>query len=80
MKQIEEFDQTLTKMRNEAEALQDLGIPTHVQPLASASLSVGSLSVLLNGVSDLDQFIKRMTVPATYMTYNPVSEFYHQQR
>ena len=78
--QVKKFDENLTAMHDEAEALKDLGIPTRVQPLASASLSVGSLSVLLNGVSDLDQFIKRMTVPATYMTYNPVFEFYHQQR
>ena len=80
MKQIQDFDQTLTDMRNEAEALKALGISTKVQPLASASLSVGSLSVLLNGVSDLDHFIRRVTIPATYMTYNPVFEFYHQQR
>ena len=80
MKQIKEFDQTLTKMHNEAEALKCLGLSTRVQPLASASLSVGSLSVLLNGVSDLDHFIRRVTIPATYMTYNPVFEFYHQQR
>ena len=80
MKQIRDFDQTLTDMRNEAEALKALGVSTKVQPLASASLSVGSLSVLLNGVSDLDHFIRRVTIPATYMTYNPVFEFYHQQR
>ena len=80
MSQIREFDKNLTAVHNEAEALKDLGIPTRVQPLASASLSVGSLSVLLKGVSDLDHFIKRVTVPATFMTYNPVFEFYHQKK
>jgi hypothetical protein len=38
------------------------------------------LAILLDGVSGLDQFVRRISLPGTFMTFNPIFEFCHFQR
>ena len=73
-KQVSKLQDSLSKMREEAHALEGLGVSLNEQSMAS-SLSVGALSVMLDGALDLAHFVKRVSVRSTCMTYNPVFEF-----
>jgi hypothetical protein len=67
-------------MRFEVEALEAAGRSARLQKLATASLSLGQLAILVENVADLAHFTRRITLPLTFMSFNPVLEFYHVQR
>ena len=73
-RQVGKLQGALEKMREEAHALEDLGVSLNQQSMAS-SLSVGALSIMLDGALDLAHFVRRVSVRSTYMTYNPIFEF-----
>ena len=70
------LNKALDEMRHEVDALEAAGRSTNAQKLATASLSMGQLAVLLENVASLERFVRRVTVPGTYMTFNPVLKFY----
>jgi hypothetical protein len=76
--QVEKFDRSLTEMRTEVAALEALDHSVQRQALTGASLSVGSLAVLLGGVGDLAQFVERIATPGGFMSFNPIFEFYRR--
>ena len=73
-RQVSKLQDALSKMREEAHALEGLGVSLSKQSMAS-SLSVGALSIMLDGALDLAHFVRRVSVRSTYMTYNPIFEF-----
>jgi hypothetical protein len=79
-KQIARLNEALALMRFEVEALERAGQPARAQKLATASLSLGQLAIFLDNVADLAHFARRITLPLTFMSFNPVLEFYHVQR
>jgi hypothetical protein len=77
---IVKLNEALARMRYEVDALEAAGRSANAQKLATASLNIGQLAVLLENVTSLARFARRITVPITYMTFNPVFEFYHLQK
>ena len=73
---IVKLNEALDEMRHEVDALEAAGRSTNAQKLATASLSMGQLAVLLENVASLEHFVRRVTVPGTYVTFNPVFEFH----
>ena len=73
-KQVSKLQDALRKMCEEAHALEDLGVSLNQQSMAS-SLSVGALSIMLDGALNLAHFVRRVSVQCTYMAYNPIFEF-----
>ena len=78
--QITRLNEALDQMRFEVGALEAAGRPATAQKLATASLSLGQLAILLENVTDLAQFARRIALPLTFMSFNPVLEFCHLQR
>jgi hypothetical protein len=81
-RQIDKLNRTLNDLRSEVAKLQAVGQHIKAQRLNAASLNVGQLEVILDGVADLEQFRKRVAQPVTSMTLNPLLEYHylHQQR
>jgi hypothetical protein len=79
-RQIAKLNEALDLVRSEVEALEAAGRPINAQRLATASLNLGQLAILLENVADLEHFVRRIALTATFMTFNPVSEFYHFQK
>jgi hypothetical protein len=57
--------------------LEAAGQHVNAQRLNAASLNVGQLEVILDGVAHLEQFRKRVAQPTTMMTLNPLLEFHY---
>jgi hypothetical protein len=60
------LNDALDEMRHEVNALEAAGRSANAQKLATASLSMGQLAVLLENVASLEHFARRITVPGTY--------------
>jgi hypothetical protein len=74
-KQVRNLNIALNKLRHEAVKLSGVGRQTATLPLAAASLNVGQLAVLLKGTTSVEDFIQRVTIPATSGSGNPILEF-----
>lgn len=78
--QVKKFGDLLAKLRAETEALVEAGVPVREQALAGATLSVVQLAVLLDGIANLEQFVRRATKRVSYMSLNALYEFYLLKR
>jgi hypothetical protein len=78
--QVEKLDKTLNDLRSEVEKLQAAGQHVNEQRLNAASLNVGHLEVVLDGVANLQQFRNRVAQPTTMMTLNPLLEYHYLHR
>lgn len=79
-KQINEFNRALDNLRSEVHQLDEAGVPVRAQTFNAASLNVGQLDVLLEGVGDLEQFRRRIATPVTTMSLNPLIEYHFLRR
>ena len=79
-KQVEGLNRTLVRMREEAIALEALGVERRIQARSCMSMSVGSLYVLLQEVGSLAEFVAVAASAVTYATYNPVFEWYQLRK
>jgi hypothetical protein len=75
--QVDKLNKTLNDLRSEVEKLQAAGQHVNAQRLNAASLNVGQLEVVLDGVADLQQFRNRVAQPTTMMTLNPLLEYHY---
>jgi len=75
--QVEKLNKTLNDLRSEVEKLQAAGLHVNAQRLNAASLNVGQLEVVLDGVANLQQFRNRVAQPTTMMTLNPLLEYHY---
>ena len=80
MKQIADFNRILSDTTSEMTRLEALGQNLQMQRLNAASVSVGQLDIFLDGVKDLEHFRKRVALPATYMTLNPLLEYHYLRK
>jgi hypothetical protein len=78
--QIQKFNEALNSLRSEVSKLQSLGQHINAQRIASASLNVGQLEIMLEGVADLEQFRKRFAQPITAMSLNPLFEYHNLRK
>ena len=78
--QVDELNRTLDRMREQADALEELGVQRRVQAQNCASLSVGSLSVVLKEVASLDEFLALTASATTFVSYNPLFEMHQLRR
>jgi hypothetical protein len=51
-----------------------------MQRLGAASISVGQLDIFLDGVTDLEHLRKRVALPVTHMSLNPLLEFHYLKK
>jgi hypothetical protein len=75
--QVDKLNKTLNDLRSEVAKLEAAGQNVNAQRLNAASLNVGQLEVILEGVADLEQFRKRVAQPTTMMTLNPLLEYHY---
>jgi len=75
--QVKKLNRILNDLRSEVGKLDAVGQHVNSQRLNAASLNVGQLEVLLDGVADLEQFRKRIAQPVTMMTLNPLLEYHY---
>ena len=75
-KQVAEFNSALNDLRSEVRQLDEAGLPVQAQTFNAASLNVGQLDVVLEGIADLEQFRGRIAMPVTTMTLNPLFEYH----
>jgi hypothetical protein len=75
--QVDKLNRTLNDLRSEVGKLEAAGQHVNAQRLNAASLNVGQLEVILDGVADLEQFRKRVAQPTTMMTLNPLLEYHY---
>jgi hypothetical protein len=79
-KQIADFNKILSDMTSETTQLEALGQNLQMQRLGAASISVGQLDIFLDGIKDLEHLRKRVALPVTHMTLNPLLEFHYLKR
>jgi len=79
-RQIEELNSLLHEFRTETQALEGLGESVRGQMMRTLSLSVGQLAILLEGVTDLGQFLKRMPTHVTTGSRNPLIEYFRLKK
>jgi hypothetical protein len=75
--QVDKLNRILNDLRFEVGMLEAVGQHVNAQRLNAASLNVGQLEVILDGVVDLEQFRKRVAQPTTMMTLNPLLEYHY---
>ena len=63
--------------RRKSGGSEAVGQPINAQRLNAASLNVGQLEVILDGVANLEQFRNRVAQPTTMMTLNPLLEYHY---
>jgi hypothetical protein len=80
MKQIADFNKILSDITNEMTRLEALGQNLQMQRLGAASISIGQLDIFLDGIKDLEHLRKRVALPVTHMTLNPLLEFHYLKR
>lgn len=74
-RQVEKLNSLLDSMRNDLQAMAELGVDLRETGLNFASLNVGSLAVMLRGVNDLETFVNRIMSRGTYGTHDPLFEY-----
>ncbi|UGX89825.1 hypothetical protein G6321_00003300 (plasmid) [Bradyrhizobium barranii subsp. barranii] len=68
----------MSKINDELVKMDAIGRPARMSVLDAAFLSVGQLSTILVGVSDLAEFAKRINPRSTANSGNPLLEYHYQ--
>jgi hypothetical protein len=77
---IDGLNKVLSRMRTEVEAIGQTELHVSVLKSECASLNVGQLPIFLNGIRDLNHFVKRISTLLTYRAFDPVFEFVERTR
>jgi hypothetical protein len=79
MRDFNDLNDALNDFRNETGLMQKAAYPVDEHSLAG-SLSAGQLAVFLEGLSSLDELVRRLTFRTTFMSLNPVFELYQARK
>jgi hypothetical protein len=79
-KKIADFNKILSDVTDEMTRLEALGETLQMQRLGAASISIGQLDIFLDGIKDLKHLRKRVALPVTHMTLNPLLEFHYLKK